>query len=231
MPSQSRKMIRKGRGDVVKTFRQLAPKRRPIAIQRWTWRRVGLTTVVLLATLLMAGIVGGNLQGAGLWTGQPTYSVVTRTPECGGQFRGEQMVLAAQSVPSASQIPCISALETGWSFAGMRVFDGTTEFFLDSDRAGIHAVHVRLTDSCAISGATEVPSDEPGARRFEQIDSVQGRYSGTRYYTFAGGCIRYRFNFPAEGQAELTTQISRSLDLESRSELADAYHEMTGLRF
>lgn len=141
------------------------------------------------------------------------------------------MVLAAQSVPTASQIPCISALETGWSFAGMRVFDGTTEFFLDSDRAGIHAVHVRLSDSCDITNATEVPSDEPGARRFEQIDSVQGRYSGTRYYTFAGGCIRYQFDFPAEGQAELTTQISRSLDLESRSELADAFHEMTGLSF
>ena len=87
MPSQSRKMIRKGRGDLVKTFRNLAPKRRPIAIQRWTWRRVGLTTMVLLATLLMAGIVGGNLQGAGLWTGQPTYSVITRTPERLGSSR------------------------------------------------------------------------------------------------------------------------------------------------
>ena len=231
MPSQSRKMIRKERGDLVKTFRNLAPKRRPIAIQRWTWRRCGLSAVVLLAALLVVGIVGGNLQGAGLWTGQPPHSVVSRSPECGGQFEGEQMVLAAQSVPSATLLPCISALETGWMFGGMRIFDGTTEFFLDSDRAGIRAVHVRLTESCDVSGATEVPSDEPGARRFENIDSVQGRYSGTRYYTFAGGCVRYRFNFPAEGQAELTTQISRSLDLESRSDLSDAYYDDTGLRF
>ncbi|MDQ3620408.1 MAG: phosphatase PAP2 family protein [Actinomycetota bacterium] len=231
MPSQSRKMLRKDRRDLVKTFRNLCPKRRPIAIQRWTWRRVGLSAVVLLATLLVVGIVGGNLQGAGLWTGQPTYSVVSRSPECGGQFEGEQMVLAAQSVPSATLLPCISALETGWMLGGMRVFDGTTEFFLDSDRAGIHAVHVRLTESCDVSGATEVPSDEPGSRRFENIDSVQGRYSGTRYYTFAGGCVRYRFDFPAEGQAELTTQISRSLDLESRSDLSDAYYDDTGLRF
>ncbi|MGI8707287.1 MAG: phosphatase PAP2 family protein [Actinomycetota bacterium] len=232
MPSQSRKMLRKDRRDLVKTFRHLCPKRRPIAIQRWTWRRVGLSAMVILGSLIAIGIVTGNLQGAGLWAGQPTYSVVSRSPECGGQFEGEQMVLAAQSVPSATLLPCISALETGWMFGGMRVFDGTTEFFLDSDRAGIRAVHVRLsTDSCDVSGATEVPSDEPGSRRFETIDSVQGRYSGTRFYTFAGGCVRYRFNFPAEGQAELTTQISRSLDLESRSDLADAYFEDTGLRF
>ena len=231
MPSQSRKMLRKDRRDLVKTFRHLAPKRRPIAIQRWTWRRVALTASVLLGSLIALAFVTGNLQGAGLWAGQPTYSVVSRSPECGGQFEGEQMILAAQSVPSASLLPCISALETGWTFGSMRVFDGATEFFLDSDRAGIGAVHVRLTQSCEISGATEVPSDEPGSRRFENIDSVQGRYSGTRYYTFSGGCVRYRFNFPAEGQAELTTQISRSLDLESRSDLSDSYHEMTGLRF
>ena len=231
MPSQSRKMLRKDRRDLVKTFRQLCPKRRPIAIQRWTWRRVGLSAMVILGSLIAIGIVTGNLQGAGLWAGQPTYSVVSRSPECGGQFEGEQMVLAAQSVPSATLLPCVSALETGWMFGGMRVFDGTTEFFLDSDRAGIRAVHVRLTDSCDVSGATEIPSDEPGSRRFETVDSVQGRYSGTRYYTFAGGCVRYRFNFPAEGQAELTTEISRSLDLESRSDLSDAYYDDTGLRF
>ena len=231
MPSQSRKMLRKDRRDLIKTFRHLCPKRRPIAIQRWTWRRVGLSAMVVLGTLIAFAFVTGNLQGAGLWAGQPTYSVVSRSPECGGEFEGEQMILAAQSVPSATLLPCVSALETGWMFGGMRVFDGTTEFFLDSDRAGIGAVHVQITESCDVSGATEVPSDEPGSRRFENIDSVQGRYSGTRYYTFSGGCVRYRFNFPAEGQAELTTQISRSLDLERRSDLADAYYEDTGLRF
>jgi tRNA A-37 threonylcarbamoyl transferase component Bud32 len=36
MPSQSRSMLRKSRRDLLARFRELAPKRRPISIQRWS---------------------------------------------------------------------------------------------------------------------------------------------------------------------------------------------------
>ena len=43
MPSQSRNFLRIAQPDLIARFRELAPKSRPVAIQRWTWRRIGLT--------------------------------------------------------------------------------------------------------------------------------------------------------------------------------------------
>lgn len=47
-------------------FRALAPERRPISIQRWTWRRALLTAGVVVGALVAASIVFANLQMAGL---------------------------------------------------------------------------------------------------------------------------------------------------------------------
>ena len=67
IPSQSRDMMRKQkRKDIVKRFRELAPPRPRISIQRWSIRRVGLTLGVLLGALLAVMVALGNLQGAGL---------------------------------------------------------------------------------------------------------------------------------------------------------------------
>ena len=47
-------------------------------------------------------------------------------------------------------------------------------FWLDSDQAGDHAVDVTLRPptTCAVGGATEVPSDEVGMRRFERPEQL-----------------------------------------------------------
>jgi membrane-associated phospholipid phosphatase/tRNA A-37 threonylcarbamoyl transferase component Bud32 len=57
MPSQLRRMLRQQGRDLHGDFLRLLPYRLPpVSIQRWTWRRVGLTLVTLLAFL-----VGGSL--------------------------------------------------------------------------------------------------------------------------------------------------------------------------
>jgi hypothetical protein len=66
---------------------------------------------------------------------------------------GELFVLMAQSVPSATLIPCIEALPAGWTYGGSDVSDALARFWLDSDRGGLHAVEVSLTASCRITGA------------------------------------------------------------------------------
>lgn len=83
-------------------------------------------------------------------------------------------------MPTAAVLPCIDALPVGWSFDAMDVVDGRTRLFLDSDRAGFHAVDVTLTESCDVEGATEVPTDEPGTKRRERIALRQDRYAGSR---------------------------------------------------
>jgi membrane-associated phospholipid phosphatase/tRNA A-37 threonylcarbamoyl transferase component Bud32 len=50
-PTQLRSELKKDGRDLLTEFRRLAPVRSPVGIQRWSIRRVALTTVVLLAAL------------------------------------------------------------------------------------------------------------------------------------------------------------------------------------
>ncbi len=65
-PTQLRGLVRACGHDLVEEFRRLAPPRRPIPIQRWTVRRIGLTAAVALATLIGALVVINSLQSVRL---------------------------------------------------------------------------------------------------------------------------------------------------------------------
>jgi hypothetical protein len=69
VPSQSRSFLtslkREQGTDLIARFRELAPHREPISIQRWSLRRVMLTigsliVVTLFLTLLIENIMGGG---------------------------------------------------------------------------------------------------------------------------------------------------------------------------
>jgi serine/threonine protein kinase/membrane-associated phospholipid phosphatase len=217
MPSQSRSLLKKDSGKILERFRELAPKRRPISIQRWSYRRVALTIAVLFGTLLVVGNTIGNLPDAGLApprNSKISYATVERAPTCA---ENDTLILVAQSVPSASLVPCLDFLPLGWSFDDLRIRDGGTQFYLDSDRAGLHAVVVDLADSCDLSRATQIISDEPGTHRFEEIDSLGTSYHGTRYYTFPGGCVSYDFNFAEGAPISLANEATFALDFYSRA--------------
>jgi hypothetical protein len=66
MPSQLRRMIKEDGRHLVAEFRKLAPKRRPISVQTWTLRRGVLWLWVIAFSIFLLGMVGSNLQGAGL---------------------------------------------------------------------------------------------------------------------------------------------------------------------
>ena len=66
MPSQVRQMLRKDGRDLLAEFRKLAPRRRPISVQTWSFRRVGLWAWVILLTLILMATISENLRGAGL---------------------------------------------------------------------------------------------------------------------------------------------------------------------
>jgi tRNA A-37 threonylcarbamoyl transferase component Bud32 len=69
MPSQSRAMLRRQRKegrDVLQRFRELAPKRRPIAIQRWSIQRIALTVAVAFGGLLLLSLLMDNLHSGAL---------------------------------------------------------------------------------------------------------------------------------------------------------------------
>lgn len=66
VPAQLRAALRARGDDLAGTFRSMAPPRPPVAIQRWTLRRIGLTLGVLTLALLGLGLVAANLELAGL---------------------------------------------------------------------------------------------------------------------------------------------------------------------
>jgi membrane-associated phospholipid phosphatase len=225
MPSQSRSLL-KGNRALLARFRELAPHQRPISIQRWSVRRVALTLSVVLACFLGLGLTMSNLGGLGLVPIRHTQ--IVHAPGC--DEISDQLVLLAQTVPSASMLPCLESLPVGWSYEGLSAQKGAAFFYLNSDRAGIRSVRVALTRSCDTSDATPVPSDEPGTERFERTtDAIFPSYVGTRYYVFEGGCVAYRFRFAGEGGAALANEVSVGLGFFSRADLNDAFEEKTGL--
>ena len=139
----------------------------------------------------------------------------------------DTLVLIAQAVPRAAKIPCIASYPAGWHFASMSIRDGEARFTLDSDRAGISAVRVHLHPSCDVDGATEIPSDEPGTRRFERIISVVDGFKAIRSYSFDGGCITYGFDFDRQGRA-LVNEVSVAIDFMDRAAVAALVEERSG---
>ena len=140
------------------------------------------------------------------------------------------LVLMAQSVPDASALPCIEAIPVGWGIGDMKMESGATRFSLRSDRAGAHAVDVRVLPACDVSDAVEIPSEVQGARRFELIEEVTGRYIETRYYVFdRGGCIEFRYNLPREGSALLLGEAAGAFSFKERQWLNAQLRKHTGL--
>jgi hypothetical protein len=157
-----------------------------------------------------------------------------REPAC--QYQGRQgtalVVLMAQAVPSASQLPCVELLPAGWSVSDVFVRNGRARFSLDSDRVGRQAVRVVLERFCAQGRVTRVPSDHPGTRRYQEVISIEPgrRYLGAVYYLFPGGCVTYRLDFRSDEQAQPLGEVSLALGFVSRDALRETLHDFTGGR-
>jgi hypothetical protein len=120
--------------------------------------------------------------------------------------------LMAQSVPSATQLPCLKELPVGWIVSGMQIRDGRTQLWLDSTIAGVHAVEVDMRATCDVGEAVPVPPapDELGMRSFVQPDLPPG-FSGVRYLLFEGGCVAYRYRFTGDAPPTLALEAEEAL--------------------
>lgn len=131
-------------------------------------------------------------------------------------------ILAAQAVPSATLLPCLDTLLTGWELQGSETVDGAFRFWLASDRAGLQAARVELTTRCDVSGAVEVtPSaDEAGTRRFEEPLSLAPTFAADRFYTFPGGCVRIQYRF-GSNDSSLVLEADQAIGFRPRQPIVD----------
>ena len=222
-PSQLRTMMKADGRDLVAQFRAKVPERRPISLQRWSVKRV------LLALGLVAAAIVVVPNAVSLFT--PVHDMqVTGSPDCAND--SNLLVLMAQSVPSATSVPCVASLPAGWTVGGVRIRNDRGAFWLDSEDAGTRAVEVALLppEQCTVDAATEVPSDEVGMRRFEQAEGLPPDLRSTRTYLFDGGCVTYTFEFAGDATAALTFATDNALAFQPRETLVRKVREHTGLR-
>jgi membrane-associated phospholipid phosphatase/tRNA A-37 threonylcarbamoyl transferase component Bud32 len=215
LPSQLRHMLRAQGRDLHAEFVRLLPTPpRPVRVQRWSARRVGLWAAILALLVLAA------LNPRYIFNNEDAVETPLniRNLDCS---QLEPLWLMAQSVPSASLVPCVQLMPVGWSVAEVAVNNGRSLITLNHDRAGKRALVVRLTSSCDLTGTVEVTSEQPGARRYLRIERNNAEFSATRAYVFPGGCVTARFTAPAAHQ-QLASQTSSALGFTTRRELGQA---------
>jgi hypothetical protein len=150
-------------------------------------------------------------------------------PEC-SNLEGQVLVLEAQSVPSATRLPCVAELPAGWQFGGSLIKDTETTLWLDNDRAGVHALQVTMSASCDTGSAVQVPpaADEFGMRVFEEPENLDP-YTGSRYLVFDGGCITHEYTFAPDTEPTLLIEADLAVSTVARSDIVAQVQDSLGL--
>ena len=155
-PSQLRASMKADGRGLLETFRELAPPRKPIAIQRWSVRRVLLIVATALLLLLTM------LTGIALFI--PSRGDVSAAT-CG---TGRTMQLMAQAVPTATKLPCVGDLPLGWGEADTTTVVRDKASFtvaIGSDQSS--PVTVTLTETCPPVTEAQVIKIEGGCVTYE----------------------------------------------------------------
>ena len=196
-PTQLRNFMKRDGRDLLEQFRTLAPPRPPITIQRWSFRRVGL----ILLTLLVVVATGAFCLSLFF----PSRVGDVMAPICDTR---RTMILMAQAVPSAEQLPCIESLPLGWSLSGATIARGRATFVLWvvggggsvqlqlGPGGGSPAVDVTLIPACA-------EGDDPAIHTIE----------------VEGGCVAYHSSLPSGLEPVPSFEADGGLSLLPRSQL------------
>jgi hypothetical protein len=141
----------------------------------------------------------------------------------------ERMVLMAQSVPTASAVPCMRAELADWFLDDLDSWDGRTRI-LFSRLIDEPALTIELTRACDRGGASETATDQPGTRRFDQRIRTGTSYRDRRFYLLPGACVTYEFELTGAGAAEAAGEISGAIGFVSRDQLAGQVRRYSGGR-
>jgi hypothetical protein len=192
-------------------------------VQRWSARRVGLWATIVVALALVA------LNPTFIFDNRMAVrtSLGIHSLDC---TRLEPLWLEAQSVPSASLVPCVRFRRAGWTVADVAVNNGRSVITLDHDRAGNGAAVLRLAAVCDTAGATEMPSPPPGVRRYQRVDRSADSFQATWYDRFPGGCLTYRLRSTSDVTGSFATELPGLLGFTSRDALRQALDRRSGGR-
>jgi hypothetical protein len=218
LPSQLRHLLRAQSRDLYAEFVRLLPSPpRPIRMQRWSARRVGLWAAIL-AVLVLATLNSRYVLSTEDLVETP---LVVKDVGCADL---EPLWLMAQSVPSASLVPCVHLLPVGWQVAEVAVNNGRSVITLDHDRGGRAALVIRLTASRDRTGAVKVTSEQRGASRWYRARDA------TRFYVFPGGCVTQHFSAAAPSALRMRDTAASEVGFTTRAALQAALSRRSGGR-
>jgi hypothetical protein len=127
-------------------------------------------------------------------------------------------ILMAESVRTASRIPCVRSLQAGWGWGAFRAENGDSTFVLSSEAGGDTAVSVRLVPRCSIDRA-DVERASNGVSVGERVVS-DDPYVADRTYAFVGGCALVRLAFVGGAPVDdLVRDVDRTIGFLPRSEI------------
>jgi hypothetical protein len=215
-PTQLRTVMKQDGRDLLAEFRALAPTRRPISLQRWGPKRVLLAAGLAIAAIFVFANVYSMFTPADL--------PVNAQPTCGTD---DVMILIAQAVPSAVSVPCIAAVPAGWDVEGVHARRGLARFRLEASGNEVE-VTLRPPGNCTVEGASEVPTDEVGMRRFERPEQLPPDLRMTRTYLYEGGCVTYRLELEGDAGAQLIHDVDAALAFHPRGDIVRDVDERSG---
>ncbi len=170
-------------------------------------RRLGVVVSVLLLAFSAASC---SVQDA------------TPLPSC---EQGDSVLIAAQSVPTAQMLPCLTQLPLGWDVDAVDITqDGMTIGF-DSDRAGHHAAELVFAEMCDPTGAAQQPNDQEGVERFALTERVEPGLRSESFHVFEGGCVTWSFDFDNNVPRSELDELDDTLVLTPRSVVSDGLVE------
>jgi hypothetical protein len=161
-------------------------------------------------------------------TAAPTCPVASTHPP--DRLNGP-LILTAQSVPSATLLPCLRPLPAGWTVSDMQAQKGKTRVVLDFGRDDDGALKLTLVRDCNVQSAVRRNSEQRGARRYERAYAARSGLRVTRYYVFRGGCIVHDFDLHGATSPEPVATISRALGFVDRAVLRRHVHDYSDGRF
>jgi tRNA A-37 threonylcarbamoyl transferase component Bud32/membrane-associated phospholipid phosphatase len=236
LPSQLRRMMRAQGRDLHAEFVRLLPEApRPIGIQRWSARRVGLLLLVLLALIPAVPMAWAFAQSSANPGGAAAVSGGN-----GSCTQIEELWLEAQAVPSASRIPCVQAFPTGIQGA-LHVRDGEAVLELRSASVDVNlnagdrpqataqagSVTIRFTPTCAGNTIGEGQATAADVRRFK----VEGPRNAPEVVDrFPGGCVSYRLEPGSGASPALLDEAERAVTLRTRDDLREELRRRSGGR-
>jgi hypothetical protein len=170
-------------------------------------RRLLATAVLTVGLLTAAGCGRGGID-----VGSPAEMSCALDAEDGSGA----VVLMAQAVPTASAVPCVRQVPESWELNEFLAKSGGTRISFTYALHEPDAVTVNLAPTCSLGKAVEVPSDQPGMRRFDLHVEAGSSNKDKRFYLYPGACTSYEFSLTGRHAGEETADVTSALGFVTR---------------